>query len=142
MTYAFEDMNVVFSHPAVGSFQMNGAGLVSVTFSRSNDMASQEVAADGVVMTSKAAGKNGVVTFVVQQTSAAAAFMTKVINYLENAPSSEFERASVSASSKTMGTSHTATGVAPQKMPDSAYAATGAQESYAFLAAKVEKGVA
>jgi len=141
-TYGIEDLNAVISHPAFGSFQLNGAGIVSVTFGRATDTAQQDVAADGSVMTSKISAKNGPVTIVLQQTSDAAMWLTRLFNYLENSPSSEFTRTVISASSKAMGTSHTATGCAPQKMPDSAYGAQGAQETYTFLAAQTEKGVA
>lgn len=107
-TYAIQDMNVVLNHPSMGKFSANGKGFVSVTFGRATDMSSQDVAADGSVMTSKVTAKNGTVVIVVQQASRAAKWLTKLTNYLENADAAQFTKLSMSASSKFMGRSHVA----------------------------------
>lgn len=132
-TYAFEDLAAVFSHPSKGTLTMTGAGLVSVTVSRSNDVSAHDLAADGSVMTTKQQARNGTLTIVVQQTSAGANWLRKLNQYLEVASSAEWAQAVCSISSKVMGVNINCTGVSPQKTPDAAYQATGQQVSFAYL---------
>jgi hypothetical protein len=75
----------------------------------------------------------------VQQTSAAAKWLRKYINYCKAAPSSEFARASIVGSSKVMDVTHTCTGVSPQKRPDASYQQAGQQASYTLMAQNMEE---
>lgn len=136
-TYAFEDVNCVVSHPSVGSFSFNGAGLGSITIAKANDMSSQDVAADGSVMTSKIRAGNGTVTLAVQQTSVGAAFLKKLNAYVDNTHSSEFTRTVITIVSKEQGVNITCTGVSPQKSPDHGFQQTGQQMSFAYLVQKI-----
>lgn len=132
-TYAFEDLVVVFSHPSKGTLTLTGAGLVSVTTSRSTDVTTHDLAADGSVMASKMIARNGTLTIVLQQTSAGANWLRKLNSYLEVAPSTEWTRAVCSISSKVMGVNVSCTGVSPQKTPDAAFQSAGQQVSFAYL---------
>lgn len=136
-TYAFEDVNCVVSHPSVGSFSFNGAGTGSITVAKANDMSSQDVAADGSVMTNKIRAGNGTVTIAAQQTSAGAAFLKKLNTYVDNAHSSEFTKTVITIVSREQGVNITCIGVSPQKAPDGQYQQTGQQVSYAYLAQKI-----
>lgn len=132
-TYAFEDVNCVVSHPSVGSFSFNGAGLGSITIAKANDMSSQDLSSDGSVMTSKIRARNGTATLAVQQTSVGAAFLKKLNAYVDNAHSSEFTRTVITIVSKEQGVNITCTGVSPQKSPDHGFQQTGQQMSFAYL---------
>jgi hypothetical protein len=122
------------SHPAVGSYSFNGQGVGSVTVTRANDVTQHDVAADGSVMASKIRTKNGTITIVVQQTSAGALFLRKLNQFLETAHSSEWTRAVCSITSKEQTVNISCSGVSPQKTPDAAFAAPGAQVSFAYMA--------
>lgn len=136
-TYAFEDVDVIVSHPSVGSFNFNGSGMGSITVAMANDMSSHDVAADGSVMTSKIKAENGTVSIAVQQTSAGNAFLKKLNSYVKTAASSEFTRTVISVVSKKQGVNITCTGVSPQKSPDAGFAQAGAQVTFAYLAQRI-----
>lgn len=138
-TYSFEDLAVVISHPGMGQLSLQGEGLGSITFAMSNDISQHDLAADGSVMTSKVKAGNGTITIQVQQTSDAAKWLRKYINYVNAAPSSEFAKGTVIGSSKVMGVTHTCTGVSPQKRPDAAYQQTGQQASFTLMAQSIEE---
>ncbi len=132
-TYAFEDLAVVFSHPSKGTVTLTGAGIVSATTSRANDVSAQDLAADGSVMTTKQQARNGTLNIVVQQTSAGATWLRKLNQYLEVASSAEWAQSVCTISSKVMGVNVRCTGVSPQKTPDAAYQATGQQVTFPYL---------
>lgn len=136
-TYSFADLPTVFSHPDVGQLSLQGEGLGSITYAMANDMTQHDQAADGSVMTSKIKTKNGTVTIQVQQTSDAAAWFRKYINYVDSAPTDRYTQASCISSSKLMRVTHTATGLAPQKRPDASYQQAGQQVAFTFMAEKI-----
>lgn len=136
-TYAFEDVDVIVSHPSVGSYSFNGAGMGSITIAKANDVTQHDVAADGSVMASKIRTGNGTVTIAVQQTSVGAAFLKKLNAYVETADSSEFTRTTISVVAKKQGVNITCTGVSPQKSPDAGFAQAGAQISFAYMAQRI-----
>ncbi|MCL2084426.1 MAG: DUF3277 family protein [Oscillospiraceae bacterium] len=138
-TYSFEDMAVVIAHPGIGQLSLQGEGLGSITFAMANDMSQHDLAADGSVMTSKISAPNGTITIQVQQTSDAAKWLRRYINYVKTAAASEFAQATVVGSSKVMGVTHTCTGVSPQKRPDASYQQAGQQLSVTLLAAQMEE---
>jgi len=138
-TYAFEDMSVVIRHPAMGQLLLQGEGLGSISFAMANDMTQHDTAADGSVMASKIVSPSGTITIQVQQTSAAARWLRRFINYIKTAPSSQFAQASIIGSSKVMGVTHTCEGVSPQKRPDADYQQAGQQQSFVFMAQQMEE---
>lgn len=133
-TYGFEDLNLVFQHPSVGVLPLQGAGVVSITYTYSTDVTTHDLAADGSVMASKIKAANATIALVVQQTSEANEWLIKYYNYVTGASTAEWTGATCSASSKVMKKQHDATGVSPQKMPDNAYAANGGQVTWTFMA--------
>lgn len=137
-TYSFEDLAVTVRNPALGQLLLQGAGLGNITFAYATDISQNDLAADGSVMTSKIKASNGTVTITVQQTSDAAKWLRRLINYLKAAPSNEFTSTSLVGESKVMGITHSATGMSPQKMPDHGYQQAGQQISFAFLAQHIE----
>jgi len=133
-TYSFADVSSTLAHPAVGSYTFQGAGLGGVTVAMANDVSQQDLAADGSVMTSKIKAQNGTLTYNLQQTSDGAKFLKKLNTYLKTAPSSEWTRATATVVSTQQGVNISATGLSPQKPPDAAFAQTGTQVAFAYLA--------
>jgi hypothetical protein len=88
-------------------------------------------------MASKIRTKNGTITLAMQQTSAGAKFLRKLNAYLETAHSSEWTRAVCSVTSKEQNINISCSGVSPQKAPDNAFAQTGAQISFAYMAQSI-----
>ena len=132
-TYSFENVSAVFTHPSKGSLTLSGAGLGSISVSRSNDASAHDTAGDGSVMTSKIIAKNGLLSINVQQTSDAATWLRKLNQYLENSPSTEWTRATCTISSKVMGILHRCTGVSVQKTADGSYQTNGQQIVFPYL---------
>jgi hypothetical protein len=118
----------------VGQFTLQGEGLGQITFARAGNIAQQEATSDGTVMTSKLAAKNGMVTIAVQQTSPAAAFLRKLVKYVDTAPPAELTKTTIVGSSDYMQVDHSATGCAPEKLPDGDYQQAGQMQSFVFLA--------
>jgi len=138
-TYSFADLACVLSHPAMGQLSLQGEGLGSITFSEANDLTQHDTAADGSVMASKIESSSGTIVIQVQQTSDAAKWLRRYINYIKAAPSSEFTRATLIGSSKVMGVTHTCTGVSPQKRPDASYQQAGQQISVTLMAQRMKE---
>lgn len=136
-TYSFEELTVVVSHSGVGQFTMQGEGLGQITFARANNLAQQDPAADGSVMTSKIAAKNGMVTIQVQQSSTAALFLQKLVRYVDTAPASELTGTTIIGTSNYMQVDRTATGCAPEKIPDDDFQQAGQMKTFVFLAQEI-----
>lgn len=140
-TYSFQDANTTLSHPAMGQYTANGEGVGTVTWSMATDRSTQDVAADGSVMTSKIKGRNGTIAISIQQTSALNQWLTRLYNYLETAPASEWTGITVVQRAASMGQLKTATGVCFQKLPDVPYQAQGQQITWTLMAADVQQDV-
>ena len=137
--YGFKDLSVVMSHPAMGQIEINGEGAKSITFAKANDVSQHDVAADGSVMTSKIEARNGTVTIVVQQTSAANKWFTRLYNYLQTADLSEWTQISMLGTSNSMKVTHEGTGISIQKRPDAPYQSQGGEMSWTFLASELKE---
>ena len=138
-TYGFKDLSVVLSHPAMGQIEIYGTGAKSITFAKSNDVSTHDVAADGSVMTSKIEAQNGTVTIVVQQTSEAHKWFTRLYNYLQVAPLREWAAMSLLATASDMQVTHEGTGMSIQKRPDAPYQSQGGEMSWTFLATELKE---
>jgi len=112
-TYSFEDVSCSLVHDSVGSVSTTGAGIGSITTTMSTDRTVHDVAADGSVMVSKVAGKNGAIALVVQQTSDLHKWLIKWYNYVDLADSSEWAGMNITIKSKNLGDSTVCTGVSP-----------------------------
>lgn len=136
-TYSFEDVTCSFQHPGVGAASSTGAGLGTISIAMANDKTVHEVAADGSVMISKIAGKNGTVAITMQQTSELHKYLLRWYNYVDAAKSSEFAKMVITIKSNNLGDITTCTGVSPQKLADRPYQAQGQQITWNLMAAEI-----
>lgn len=136
-TYSFEDVTCSFQHPGVGAASSTGAGLGTISIAMAADKTVHEVAADGKVMISKIAGKNGNVAITMQQTSELHKYLLRWYNYVDIANSSEFAKMVLTIKSNNLGDVTTCTGVSPQKLADRPYQAQGQQVTWNLMAAEI-----
>lgn len=135
--YSFEDVTSSFSHPAVGAASSTGAGVGSIGVSMTTEKTVHDMSADGVVMISKIAGKNGTMSIELQQTSELHKFFIKWYNYITNAPAAEFATMNVTIKSNNLGDSTVCTGVSPLKLADRPYSAQGQKITWTLMAAEI-----
>lgn len=138
-TYSFADLSVVLTHKAMGQLTLQGAGLGSIQFNMANDVSSQDVSADGSVMTSKVTADNGTVVLSVQQTSEAHAWLTKLYNYLKPASAIEWAGISLLATSPAMQVTHEGSHMSFQKRADKGYQAQGQQVSWTLMVGELKE---
>lgn len=136
-TYSFADAVLTFSHPGVGQKVFTGEGTGSVAFNLANDVSVHDVAADGVVMTSKIKANNGSIAIEVQQASEASNFLTKYYNYVTEAASDQWTKAEINFRHNVTGESYICEGVSPQKLPDRQYQAQGGRVTWNFLSTHI-----
>ena len=110
----------------------------SITLSRANDVTAHDLSADGSVMVSKIKAKNGTVAISTPQSSPLNAFLSKLYNYCEVAPSREWARATIILRHLTLGEGTVCTGVSFQKRADKAYQAQGQQVTWNLMAANID----
>lgn len=138
-TYSFEDVTCSFSHPSVGAASSTGAGVGTISVSMTTDKTVHDLAADGTVMISKIAGKNGTVAITLQQTSELHKFFVKWYNYVDNSPAAEWASMNITIKSNNLGDSTVCTGVSPQKLADRPYQAQGQQITWNFMSAEISQ---
>lgn len=136
-TYSFEDVTCSFAHTGVGAASSTGAGIGSISIAMANDKTVHDVAADGTVMISKIAGKNGTITITAQQTSELQKYLLRWYNYVDVANSSEFAKMTITIKSNNLGDVTTCTGVSPQKLADRPYQSQGQQVTWNLMAAEI-----
>lgn len=139
--YSFSDVSMTISHPAVGQFLANGAGVGSITVSMSTDRTTHDVAADGRVMVSKVKGRNGSIAIAVQQDSELNRWLTKLFNYLDFAPASVWADIRIILRSPSMQELVTATSVSFQKLADKPYQSQGQQLSWNLMAGDIQQDI-
>jgi Bacteriophage KPP10, Structural protein ORF10 len=139
--YSFKDLSGNFSHPAVGSFILNGGniGFGQVTVAMTTEKTTHDVAADGSVMVSFISGDNGSVDIEVQQTSALHNFLLDWYNRVKTAADlgdvTLWAAGSMLLRNIVDNTSHSITGISPSKLPDKVYAAQGGKITWKLMAA-------
>jgi len=138
-TYSFTDTTVTFSHPAWGNLVANGSGLGNIAITMTTDRTAHDVSADGSVMVSKIAGRNGTIAVNVQQTSLVAKRLTALFNYLVAAPAEQWAQLSITINNSLAPDAITATGVAPQKQADKQFQAAGQQVTWNLMAADIQQ---
>lgn len=138
-TYSFLDLAGAIYQPLFlgGPFQFTGEGTGTVTVAMSTDRSSHDVAADGSIMVSKIGGRNGTVTIECQQTSLVHKYLLALYNYLEAADASQWATIGIILRNVTDGTSHTATGVSFNKIPDKSYQAQGQKVTWSLMACDI-----
>lgn len=135
--YSFEDVTCSFSHPSVGAASSTGAGVGTITVSMTQEKSVHDMSADGVVMISKIAGKNGTVAIALQQTSELHKFFLKWYNYIDNAAASEWASMNITIKSNNLGDSTVCTGVSPQKLAERPYQAQGQHVTWQLMCAEI-----
>jgi hypothetical protein len=136
--YSFLDLSGAIAHPAVGAYTFTGEGLGEVSVIMSEERTTHDVAADGSVMVSKIAGNNGQVHIKCQQTSAVHKWLLLLYNALIIAPPDQWAQAAAYLRNVTDKTSHIATGLSFQKVPDKSYQKQGQQITWVLMAADIQ----
>jgi hypothetical protein len=139
-TYSFLDSVIVIAHPLLdtAAIVLTGDGVGKATVAMSENKTAIDIAADGAPMVSKIAGEIGTVTIDVQQTSASHKKLLNLYNKLKIADTLSWAQASITMRNVVDGTSHIATGVAFQKVPDKGYEKEGKQVSWVFMCADIQ----
>ncbi|KKQ88300.1 MAG: hypothetical protein UT13_C0002G0009 [Candidatus Pacebacteria bacterium GW2011_GWF2_38_9] len=138
-TYSFQDVNIIFNHPSVGQYIMNGQGIGSLSVSKAQTKTVHDIAADGNIMVSRIPGENGSVSITMQQISDFHAWLQKYYNYVSVAGASEWTRATIELISR--GTTETMhiSGVSPEKAADRPYQAQGQNVTWNFMATTISQ---
>lgn len=136
-TYSFEDVTVSCSHPSVGTSSSTGAGMGSISIAKANDDTAHDVAADGTVMVSKLAGKNGTLSLTMQQVSDFHKWLLKCYNYVKQANASEWATMNITIKSNNLNDNTVCTGVSFQKLADRGYEAQGKSVTWNLMAAEI-----
>ena len=137
--YAFQDVDAVLSHPAMGQLVLSGSGeekgVGQLLFSFANDKTVHDNAADGRTMTSKIHVKNGTCSIEVQQISEAQEWLERWDNYVssKSTPSNEYNQLTLTMRHATTGETINCEGGAPQKTPDKTYQAQGQRVTWPIL---------
>lgn len=137
-TYSFLDLAGALAHPTVGAYLFTGAGVGEVNVTMATEKTTHDVAADGSVMVSKVAGNNGTITIHAQQTSDLHKWLLDWYNALLLGPVSDWAMTAATLRNSSDGTSHVATGMSPQKIPDKAYQAQGQKVTWVLMAADIQ----
>lgn len=134
-SYSFEDVSCVFYHPLAGQNQVNGTSVGSVSYAFADDSTTQQVAADGSVMTSKNLSRRGTVTLELQQTSPFNKWLVGHMNTVDASTTSEWVQWQMTlAEGYDNGLIVTATHGAPQKKyPERKNSADGDMVTWTFM---------
>jgi hypothetical protein len=136
-TYSFSDLAGVISHPTAGSFVFTGQGAGEVHVNMVTERSTHDVAADGSIMVSKISGNNGSITINVQQTSDLHLWLLRSFNLLWFSDANMWAVMGIKLRNVRTGTSHLATGVSFQRIPDLPYQAQGQRVSWVLMAADI-----
>lgn len=144
-TYSGKDTNITLNNPLTGTvIQMSGIaeqGLAEVIIRMSVDQSSLQVGMDGAVVPSVIPGDQGEIELQVWQTSTLHQQLLTWYNTLKTQRDlgivSPWFAASVFILSTVDGSSHTATGVGPKKVPDKTYAEQAGRVSWVLACANI-----
>ena len=137
--YSFQGVIVTIGHPSIGVVTTTGEGTGSVSTSYAQDRSSQDLTADGTVITSKILTKNGTVTLNILQTSEVHKWLTALSNYLNDAPAEFYNQINIDIVSTATLEDTSCSGVSIQKIPDSMYQEKVQMVTWTFLAEKISK---
>lgn len=138
-TYSFVDLSGVITHPLVGSYNFKGEGIGEASVEMATEKTVHDVAADGSVMVSYIPGENGSITLNAQQTSNLHKWLTNLYNVMKVSGNHIYWASmAVYLRNTSDGTSHRATGVSFQKMPNKPYQAQGQRVSWVLMAADID----
>lgn len=149
-TYSFKDLSGAFAHPTAGTYTFGGAenrGINQITVSYLAENTVHDVSVDGGLFVLPVPVWNGMITIDVQQTSLFNQFLLGWYNTIRteatqtsptfdnwaNASMLLVKNSSLSAAT----TTHTITGISPQKRPDETFAAQGGNIIWSLMAANI-----
>ncbi len=139
--YDFSQCVLVLRHESLGTLTVTGSGLGTCTVRMTGDRTLQDLAADGTVMTSKVKDRRGSFTLQLQQTSESNLTLLRWYNYLETAPAAEWDKITVSLTAPNTGERYTGARSAFLKLPDRAYSARGALQTWTLIAGDVSQEI-
>ena len=144
ITYSFKDLVGSLSNTVFGvSFPLTGGniGLGHVTITMTTERTMHDVAADGTVMPSYAAGDNGDIDLSVQQTSPLHHELLNLYNLVTQAANNDDVSgwAATELAFRTLldGSTHILSGVSFQKIPEKPYEAHGQKVTWKLMAANI-----
>lgn len=141
-TYSFKDLSGAFTSPVAGAFIFSGEiGQGRVVVTNTTEHGLMETAPDGAVMPVYVAGDAATITIECQQTSTIHHFLLEWFNLCNTLAKggdvSNWATAAVLLRNLVDGSSHTATGVSPQKVPDKTYNTNGTMVVWSLLCANL-----
>jgi hypothetical protein len=137
-TYSFKDLSGAMTSTLAGAFPFAGQlGVGRITVEFITDHGALETAADGTVLPVFVAGRAGRITVEVQQTSVFHKFLLMWHNLhviaASNGDISQWASSGLLMRNTLDGSSHSALGVIPLKIPDKAYAASPTMITWTLL---------
>ena len=145
VTYSFKSLVGVLVNPAFGvTIPLTGGniGVGSITIRMATTRTTHDVAADGTVMPSYIAGNNGDIDIQVQETSVIHRALLSLYNLAVLAANNDdvfgWAATSISFTLLIDGSTHLATGVSFEKIPDKPYEASGQKITWKLMAANIE----
>lgn len=136
-TYSFLDLSGAIAAPT-GAYTFTGMGVGEVDVAMVETRTIHEVSSDGSVMVTKVAGNQGTITITCQQVSPLHKWLLAQYNALIISPPNLWAQMAILMRNVTDGTSHSATGVSFQKIPDKKYAKQGGMVQWVLMAADVQ----
>lgn len=142
-TYSFMDTALTMAHPDLPPFVLQAEiGFHQATVVMATEKTIQDKAADGGIMITAVAGKNGTIALEMQQTSELHAFLLEWYNLLDtqmtNGDVSKFASMTVLLRNLVDGSQHVATGVSPSKPPDKPYGEQGQHITWVLHCARID----
>ena len=138
-TYSFLDLTGSIHHDVAGDYLFQGQmGAGSVAIAMTTEKTVHDLASDGSIMVSKMAGENGTISIEVQQTSDLHAWLLDTYNLVNFTPdTSQWAGMSMMLRNIVDGSSHVASGMSFQKVPDKSYQAQGQRVTWVLMAADI-----
>jgi hypothetical protein len=144
VTYSGMDVNASFVHPFIGSIQAGGIasnGLQKLQIRMLTTRTTMKVGMDGAVIPSAIPGRNGEIELEVWQTSTLHQELLAWFNSLEAAQYagdvSQWAIGVALIKCIVDGSTHTATGIAPTKVPDKTYSAEAQTVTWILACANI-----
>jgi hypothetical protein len=143
-TYSAKDLNMTFTHPLIGTIQAAGVdskGIAQINVRMTTAQSVLQVGMDGAVVPSVVPGDQGEVEIQVWQTSTLHQQLLAWYNALKAARDagdvSQWFSGVLLVQNIVDGTSHTCTGVAPQKVADKSYQEQAQRVNWLLVACSI-----
>lgn len=133
-TYSFDDIDFTLTL-AGESYTMAGDGIGELTYEYLPTTSTQDVAADGSVMTSKIIARNARFNFSSQQTSALHKFFIKQFNILRDEQTEEWATGTLTITDRLNNIIIRASNVAFEKQASTTFASEGGRVQWPMVAA-------